>query len=247
MPAKHAIPSPCICPLHLRPTPPTLIQKTLHVAFGKTESSGGIRSEACRKVARPGERLSQPAEDSLRTNGTTGPRGTWATQGCRTQVHAGGVARSCGLGPHEQERQQGRTCRGAWVGAGGGGARGGVVRGSIPGAKSSWGPRSEHPLRPQGLLRAPRQPQPVPLKINRHPTIHRGLFSPPTPDGLSGDGRGPWVRAVAVFDELCTYGYPNIWSGHVLLGAGQPWRANQEPRGARGCARPSQRALINYS
>lgn len=75
----------------------------------------------------------------------------------------------------------------------------------------------------------PRQPQPAPLKINTHPTIHRGLFSPPTPDGLSGDGRGPWVRAVADFDELCTYGYPNIWRGHVLLGAGQRRRANHGP------------------
>lgn len=149
MPAKHAIPSPCICPLHLRPTPPTLIQKTLHVAFGKTESSGGIRSEACRKVARPGERLSQPAEDSLRTNGTTGPRGTWATQGCRTQVHAGGVARSCGLGPHEQERQQGRTCRGAWVGAGGGG------RGEGWSAAASR-VRSHHGARDRSIHCAPR-------------------------------------------------------------------------------------------
>lgn len=96
------------------------------------------------------------------------------------------------------------------------------------------------------LLRAPPQPQPAPLKINRHPTIHRGLFSPPTPDGLSGDGRGPWVRAVAAFDELCTYGYPNIWSGHVLLRAGQAWQPIRGP-GAPGCAQPSLCARINYS
>lgn len=230
-----------------------LLQRSYRKHFtwplGKPNPPGGIRGEACRKVARPGERLSQPAEDSLLTKGTTGPSGDVGHAGLQdtSACRWGGQVVWAGAPRAGEAAGGGGTCRGAWVGAGGGGRGEGWTAGSIPGAKSPWGPRSEHPLRPQGLLRAPRQPQPVPLKINRHPTIHRGLFSPPTPDGLSGDGRGPWVRAVAVFDELCTYGYPNIWSGHVLLGAGQPWRANQEPRGARGCARPSQRALINYS
>lgn len=115
-----------------------------------------------------------------------------------------------------------------------------VTRRQFPGRRCFVGREIRTATAPPRLLRAPGQPQPAPPKINTHPTIHRGLFSPPTPDGLSGDGRGPWVRAVAGFDELCTYGYPNIWSGHVLLGAGQAWQANQEPRGARGCARPSQ-------
>lgn len=38
-----------------------------------------------------------------------------------------------------------------------------------------------------------------------------------------GTAEAPRCEPLQFFDELRTYGYPNIWSGHVLLGAGQPW------------------------
>lgn len=38
-----------------------------------------------------------------------------------------------------------------------------------------------------------------------------------------GTAEAPRCGPLQFFDELRTYGYPNIWSGHVLLGAGQPW------------------------
>ncbi|KAM7337455.1 hypothetical protein ACRRTK_003574 [Alexandromys fortis] len=63
-----------------------------------------------------------------------------------------------------------------------------------------------------------------------------------------GMAEAPGCGPLRFFDELSTYGYPNIWSGHVLLGAGQPcvfyqvlipgrgsWECNERVRRSNSC------------
>lgn len=97
----------------------------------------------------------------------------------------------------------------------------------------------------RGLVRAPPQPQPAPLNINTHPTIHRGVSSPPAPDGLSGDGRGPWVQGRCRFLMSCAH-MDTQTSGAAMCCSGQarpgePIRGPWAPGWGLGgvCARPT--------
>lgn len=70
------------------------------------------------------------------------------------------------------------------------------------------------------------------LHATVHPTIHRGLFSPPTPDGLSGNGCDPWVQAMAVLMS-CAH-MDTQTSGAAMCCPGQASLGEPigEPRGA---------------
>lgn len=87
------------------------------------------------------------------------------------------------------------------------------------------------------LLHTLLQPQPAPLSINMHPTIHCGLFSPPSPDGLSGDPEAPGCGQLPVLMS-CAH-MDTQTSGAAMCCSGQASLASQSGAPGRRGACPA--------